>query len=645
MFSELKRFLIGAPLNPFNPNTRKHIALIALLAWVGLGADPLSSSCYGPEEAYLALGGHSHLAIYISIMTVFTIFIISMGYNQVIELFPSGGGGYKVATRLLHPYAGLLSGTALVVDYVLTITISIASGTDAVFSFLPLAVAKYKIIVEGISIFILFLLNLRGVKETIWILFPVFIGFVLVHAALIIYGIVSHSEGLMTIAPITWRETREMATSLGWLSVVGLVLHAYSLGSGTYTGIEAISNNVQRLAEPRVRTGKRTMWYMAFSLSFMAGGIILLYLLWEVVPEPGKTLNAVVFASILGQSWEGHIALMMTLLLEAGLLFVAANTGFVDGPNVLANMAVDGWVPNRFRHLSNRLVIQNGLLLFGGAALVMLFITNGKVSLLVVLYSINVFITFTLSLLSITVYWLKHRARHHWYWHCLLSGFAFLITFAILVITILYKFTSGGWITLLITSTLAAFFMLIRRHYQYIARKLKAMDALLMQPIQEEASVPHAIDPQQSTAIIFINNLSVGMHTLLSVMRIFPGQFKNFVFLTAGAVDIENYAGNEELILLQKSVNSLLDYFVKYCSQHGIPAEGYSAFGTDVTEELKLLSDRVAAKYPHAIFFASQLIFKPENMVTRFLHNQTPLILQHHLHFNGRELMIMPMQM
>ncbi|HEX4045926.1 MAG TPA: amino acid transporter, partial [Gammaproteobacteria bacterium] len=149
VFSNLKRIILGAPLNPFNPAIRQHIALIALLAWVGLGADALSSSCYGPEEAYLALGANSHLALYVSAFTVITIFVIALGYNQVITLFPNGGGGYKVATKLLHPYAGLISGAALLVDYVLTIAVSVASGTDAIFSFLPLWLHEYKLLVEA----------------------------------------------------------------------------------------------------------------------------------------------------------------------------------------------------------------------------------------------------------------------------------------------------------------------------------------------------------------------------------------------------------------------------------------------------------------------------------------------------------------
>src|SRR6201982_3862702 len=148
MTRSLRESLLGKPLDPFSGDTRKHVALVAFLAWIGLGADGLSSSCYGPEEAFLALGEHTHLALYMAAATALTVFVIAVGYNQVIELFPSGGGGYKVATNLIGPYTGLVSGAALIVDYMLTIAISIASGVDAVFSQLPLPAQGFKLYTE-----------------------------------------------------------------------------------------------------------------------------------------------------------------------------------------------------------------------------------------------------------------------------------------------------------------------------------------------------------------------------------------------------------------------------------------------------------------------------------------------------------------
>ena len=177
-----------------------------------------------------------------------------------------------------------------------------------------------------------------------------------------------------------------------------------------------------------------------------------------------------------------------------------------------------------------------------------------------------------------------------------------------------------------------------------LAKKLEELDSLLQQPLIERDISPVAIDPYLPTAIIFVNTPSVAMHTFLSIQRLFPNQFKNYVFLCAGAIDVESFSGQAELEAMQTKANHLLDYLVKFCYQHELAAEGYVAFGTDTINELKKLADTVGDKYPNAIFFASQLIFSRENMITRILHNQAPLILQHHLHFQGKKLMIIPMR-
>ena len=642
----LRRYLFGDPLNPFSPNILRHVSLVAFLAWVGLGADGLSSSCYGPEEAYVALGGHTHLALYVALAMAITVFVISLGYNQVIELFPSGGGGYKVATQLLGPYIGLISGAALIVDYVLTITVSTASGMDAIFSFLPYSVIHYKLLAEFLLIMFLLGLNMRGMKESIKILLPIFLSFVIVHFFLNIYGISAHSTGLLNIIPDTITETQNSAKILGWFPLLALTLHAYSLGSGTYTGLEAVSNNVNRLSEPRVRTGKWTMFYMAISLSFMAAGIVLLYLLWDAHPSHEQTLNAVVFSTILGNSWLGKTVLYITLILEAGLLFVAANTGFLGGPSVLANMALDNWVPNRFRHLSTRLVIQNGLILFGISALLILLWSHGRVSWLVILYSINVFVTFSLSLLGLCVYWAKRRgsASPYWIWRFGFSLFAFLITSSILLITLITKFESGGWVTVLITCAVVTLCLLINKHYKIVYKKLAELDAQLKHPITEKLH-PIVPDRSQPTAVIMVGkSQGIGMHTLLCVFRMFPRHFKNFIFLSVGIVDVESFTAGETLELMRHQVTDTLDYFVQYCQQYGFAAESYAAFGTDTVEKLTGLAEEVGRKYPNCIFFASKLIFEHDNWVTRILHNETPTTLQRQLHLQGKELVILPMK-
>jgi hypothetical protein len=290
-FLNLRRRLFGRPLDPLDTKTRRHIALAAFFAWVGLGADGISSSCYGPEEAFRALGEHTQMGLYLALATAATVFIIALAYNQVIELFPTGGGGYRVATRLIGPYAGLTSGAALVVDYVLTISISIASGVDAFFSLLPLDWQPYKLATEVVLIVVLVMLNLRGIKEVIAVLLPIFLGFVLTHAFLIVYGVLSQATVLPTLVPEVGRLTSDLTGQLGWTGVAALLLLAYSQGGGTYTGLEAVSNNVNVLAEPRVHTGKVTMLGVALSLAFTARHHPASCVGRQL--EDGQTLNAV----------------------------------------------------------------------------------------------------------------------------------------------------------------------------------------------------------------------------------------------------------------------------------------------------------------------------------------------------------------
>ncbi|HMX43367.1 MAG TPA: amino acid permease, partial [Elusimicrobiota bacterium] len=192
MVERLKEWVFGRPKNPLDPHVFHNISLIAFFAWVGLGADGLSSSCYGPEEAFRALGHYTHLAIPLALAVAATVFILSASYSQIIEYFPTGGGGYLVASKLIGPVSGLISGCALLVDYILTVAISIASSMDAIFSFLPHHLHHYKFAATLVFLLILVTLNLRGIKESVQILTPIFVTFVITHTIVIVYAIFSH---------------------------------------------------------------------------------------------------------------------------------------------------------------------------------------------------------------------------------------------------------------------------------------------------------------------------------------------------------------------------------------------------------------------------------------------------------------------
>src|SRR3954471_21612408 len=290
-WQKLIRALLGGPKDILDPQLFQHIALAAFLAWVGLGADGLSSSAYGPEEAFKNLGSHQYLAVFLAIATGVTVLVISAAYTKIIEHFPLGGGGYAVASRLLGPRAGVVSGSALLIDYVLTTTTSVAAGGEAVFSKLPHDWHAWKLPVEVAVLVLLTILNLRGVKESIQVLLPIFLLFVVTHAILIVGSVGLHLGRLDEVAHEVTTGLRRDVSGMGGIAVLLLFLRAYSLGAGTYTGIEAVSNGLSIMREPRVETGKRTMVYMSTSLAITAGGIILGYLLMGVHHIDGKTMN------------------------------------------------------------------------------------------------------------------------------------------------------------------------------------------------------------------------------------------------------------------------------------------------------------------------------------------------------------------
>ncbi|MGF6921054.1 APC family permease [Paraburkholderia sp. 40] len=651
-FDNIWRRIVGKPLDPLDSRTRDAIAVTPLLAWVGLGADGLSSSCYGPEEAFLALGQHTSLALFLALATAATVFIIALGYNQVIQLFPTGGGGYRVATALLGPHPGLVSGAALLVDYVLTIATSLASGVDAFFSLLPVGAQAFKLTTELTLIVLMTGLNFRGMRESILVLLPIFLGFVVLHLGLIVYGVAVHGDHLADVVPGAIGEARSMSRVVGPLVVVALLMRAFSLGGGTYTGLEAVSNNVNMLAEPRVPNGKTTMFYMSTSLAFTAGGIILLYMLWHAQAVEGRTLNAVVFGSViehlgLGSAFARHALLAAVLAFEAGLLLVGAQTGFLDGPAVLSNMASDSWVPRHFRDLSTRLVRQNGIVVMGIASLAILLWTRGDVSILVVLYSINVFLTFSLSLLGLCIYWWRHRRDgENWLKHFALSALGLSVTSTVLVITLIEKFTAGGWLTVLVTGAVVALCIVIKRHYGETRALIAREDALFTgaAPDPGDAAASLRPDASQPTAILLVGkHRGASMHALLWVNRLFPEHFRNVIFLAVGEVDAQSYEGSEHLERLRQTITASLEYYVAHCRRHGIAAEYRIAFGTDPVEEFLKLAEASMEQFPNSVCFASKLIFKRVNVLTAWLHNHTPVEIQTRLHQQGKQMVLLPM--
>lgn len=654
----IKNIVIGSSRNPQDSRIFHKISLVAFFAWIGLGADGLSSSCYGPSEAFLALNGHAYLSIFVGLATVLTIFIISSSYSQIVELFPHGGGGYLVASKLLSPTVGMVSGCALLIDYVLTITVSIASGADAVFSLLPMQWHAYRLAFAIGVVVVLMLLNMRGVKESVVVLMPIFLIFILTHVFIIVYAFLKHVPAFPQIFSLVKVDVNSSVSQVGFLGMLFLILRAYSMGAGTYTGLEAVSNGVPILREPKAQTAKHTMRYMAISLSFVVMGLMLAYIFYQVKPEAGKTLNAILFEHAT-QSWganSGYVFVLIALISEAVLLLVGAQAGFIDGPRVLSNMAVDRWFPTRFSTLSDRLVTQNGILIMSVLSLSLMLMTKGSVHFLIVLYSINVFITFCLSQLGMVRHWWSFRAKvKGWLRKLLINGIGLLLTSSILVTMIIFKFHEGGWITLLITGTLIALALFIKRHYRGTLLLLNRLNNLVAAVETSERNIlPGAksnaghsavFDPRAKTAILVVNGFNgMGLHTLFGIMRLFSGVFKNFIFLEIGIVDAGNFKGVHEVENLESHVKSDIDRYVDYMKKEGYYAEGISVIGIDVVEEVSEAATQILKRFPGAVFFGGQLIFPKDSFMLRVLHNYTVFALQKRLYRQGIPFVILPIR-
>ena len=731
MIAALKRVLVGKPRDVEDPHIFHKISLVAFLAWIGLGADGLSSSAYGPDEAFRRLGTHTELAVFLAIATAMTVFIISFAYSRIIEHFPTGGGGYVVATKLLGTHAGLVSGSALLIDYVLTITVSIASGADAIFAFLPDGAMMFKLPVEYAAIVGLIIMNLRGVKESITVLVPIFLLFLLTHAVMLGSAFFTHYHDIPAVASTVKTHLHADYIKLGGWALFLIFAKAYSMGAGTFTGIEAVSNGLAIMREPKVATGKRTMLYMAVSLAVTAGGILLAYQLLKVsVPtntfsktyplastemklkvkpqvvtpegeeidtavqkpddaelerkvkkgqvladggglsvtaenegrivraddnaievrydpiDADKPLNARLLGELTKDShFFGNWFVVLTLIAEALLLVIAAQTGFIDGPRVMANMALDSWLPHRLSSLSEQLTMHYGVLLMGIASIIALWYTGGSVETLVTMYSINVFITFSLTELGMCKFYITHRKEHKEWSHALpihMTGLTLCVS--ILTVVVVEKFREGAWVTLVVTGALIITCLLIKRYYGLVYRKLGLLAA---EPPMDpsRAEVERKLDVKKPTAVLLVGQYGgLGLHALAQIFRLFPKHYEQILFISVGIIDSGNFKGAEETERLKQETEATLKKYESLARKMGLATGSMMMIGQDSVAGLEELSVEVGLRYPQATFFAGQLVFQRDAWYQRFLHNETAFAVQRRLQWQGLPMVVLPVR-
>ncbi|EGP5141127.1 APC family permease [Enterococcus faecium] len=456
----LKRLLVGKPLKSAENDEHKLTRFAALAL---LSSDALSSIAYGTEQIVVVLVALSAAAIWYSLpIAAFVIILLislTLSYRQIIHAYPHGGGAYVVSSENLGKNAGLISGGSLLIDYMLTVAVSVSAGAEAITSAVP-ALYGHQVAISVTIVLLLMMLNLRGLRESAsFLLFPVY-TFILVISLLIVVGLYNIVTGAVPL----------QATALPGAAVPGvsiaLILRAFSSGSSSLTGVEAISNAVPFFKKPRAKNAAATLTMMALILGFFFVGITFINYWYGIVPEKEVTV-----LSQIGKAVFGHGILYYVLQFATALILaVAANTGFSAFPVLAYNLAKDKFMPHMYQDRGDRLGYSNGIITLALGSIVLLFIFHGSTERLIPLYSIGVFIPFALSQTGMVVKWKKEGKR--WLSKSIANITGAFISYAIIAILFVYRL-GDIWPFFIIMPIVMFIFYKIYDHYKKVAEQLR----------------------------------------------------------------------------------------------------------------------------------------------------------------------------
>jgi len=462
----LRRLLVGEPLETERIATERLTIFKALAVF---SSDALSSVAYATEEVLLVLVLAGPLALVYGLPVAFAIaalfFIVTFSYRQTVFAYPSGGGSYIVAKDNLGLIPGLTAGAALLIDYVMTVAVSVSSGIAAITSAVPV-LHEHRVALGLLAVAILVIGNLRGVRES-GNLFSLptyfFIGSILFMNAVGLFKWIT--GGLATLPPPEFMSTETLAPL-----TLFLVLRAFAGGCAALTGVEAISNGIQAFFEPVSRNAARTLVWMAVIAVSMFLGISLLAHAIGVVPLATETVMSQIARGVLGRGILYYIVQTSTML----VLVLAANTSFADFPRLSSILGRDGFLPRQMANRGDRLVFSNGIVFLGVISGALIAIFQGKTHALIPLYAVGVFLSFTLSQSGMVVHWwrLRHENKK-WRVHAAVNGAGALVTAVTFAVIGLTKFARGAWIVLILIPVLVSVFLAIRRHYDMVAQDLR----------------------------------------------------------------------------------------------------------------------------------------------------------------------------
>ncbi|HZY31259.1 MAG TPA: APC family permease [Candidatus Methylomirabilis sp.] len=544
--STLKRKLIGTPLRTSEvPHQRlSNVAALAVFS-----SDNLSSVAYATEEILLVLvlAGPSGLSWVwpVSLAIAALMLIVTTSYRQTIHAYPSGGGAYIVAKENLGVYPGLMAAGALLIDYVLTVSVSVAAGVAAITSAAPF-LYPHRVGLGILCIGLITLANLRGVRESGRIFaIPTYL-FIASFAGMILVGLAKQFFGDETVAaPEAFAAPAQQLTLF-------LLLKAFASGCAALTGVEAISNGVQAFRFPESRNASVTLTWMAGTLLSLFVGITILAGHYGVLPKDGETLVSQIARGLFGTGIFYYVIQAATAM----ILILAANTSFADFPRLASILARDRFMPHQFASRGDKLVFSNGIIILGVIASLLIWLFRGETHALIPLYAVGVFLSFTLSQAGMVRRWLTLRTPG-WLRAVAINGLGAVATAVVLVVIAAAKFTHGAWIVIVLIPMMTTVFRKIHEHYTGMAQQLSLQGFEPQKPKEQIILVPvSGIHRGVVTALQYAKSLSPHVEAIYIDLDVEATEALRVMWGL--------WAGGTDLVILDSPYRSVLGPLIEY---------------------------------------------------------------------------------
>lgn len=584
--------MIGKPLKTLDEG-QAHLTKFKALAL--LSSDALSSVAYGTEQITTVLVTLSAAALWYSLPIAAVVLIlllaITLSYRQIIHAYPSGGGAYVVATKNWGDNGGLIAGGSLLVDYMLTVAVSTTSGTEAITSAIP-ALYKYSVPISLLIVLAIMLLNLRGMSESAnFLTIPVYF-FVVMISVMIIWGLINIVTG-----HVAYHAPADYGHPVAGMSLV-LLIRAFSAGSASLTGVEAISNAVPNFNAPKEKNAASTLTIMSLILAAFFAGITFLSFYLGIIPNPRATVLSQIAATVFG----GHgVGFYLLQLATAMILAVAANTGFSAFPILAYNMAKDKFLPHAFMDRGDRLGYSNGIISLAVGAMILIVIFHGQTNLLIPLYAVGVFVPFTLSQSGMIIHWFRERDGI-WLGKAAINLVGALISLA-LVVFLFWQHFSNVWPYLIIMPVLLLLFHNIHSHYQKVGKQLRVAEKTKVQ----------LHDYDGATVIVLVGNVTQVTRGAINYARSIGD------YVIAMHVSFDENPGKEH-----KTANEFKAEYpdVRFVDIHS----SYRSIATPTLRFVDVIAKRAEAKNYSTTVLVPQ--FVPKHPWQLALHNQTALRLR-----------------